>query len=133
MTGLAFCLSTRRLPSGCDGAAVVDKEPEISMTFEMYYWNHSNPPREWLERAKTLQSKVSLTKALDQRLGTQALNPRMPCIITSLEITGYKVSNQIPEAELADDDEATRAPSEPDRFRHLRGLCDGCRLQRHPA
>ena len=33
-----------------DGPKPQDREPEISMTFEVYHRNHPNPPREWLER-----------------------------------------------------------------------------------
>jgi hypothetical protein len=47
---LGALIADAKIAGEFDGRAGLDREPEISMTFEMYHRNHPNPPREWLER-----------------------------------------------------------------------------------
>ena len=55
---LGALVADAKMAGEFDGAAAV-KEPEISMTFEVYHRNHPNPPREWLKRELVVPKVIS--------------------------------------------------------------------------
>ena len=55
---LGALVADAKMAGEFDGTAV-GKEPEISMTFEVYHRNHPNPPREWLNRELVVPKVIS--------------------------------------------------------------------------
>jgi hypothetical protein len=74
-----------------DGVRAAEKEPEISMTFEVYYRNHPNPPREWLEREllrrRLLENAASETACKSKTASKDSHFVRLRIIDSILEVS----------------------------------------------